>query len=282
MQERVSIGNIEVLAVLDMYPPGRATSFFFPDVPEESWDPYRDEQLSAEGEIVLPYCLFAIRSQGSTIMVDTGMGAGPHPTRGNRTGNLLNELKSVGISPEDVDVVVHTHLHADHVGWNITYEGGSARPTFPKARYLVPRADWEHFSQPEILALPQNEHIREHVMPLEKLGAMELVDGGHNITSEVSTIHTPGHTPGHQCILLNSQGERAVIVGDVIHMSVQIEHSDWCAGVDLDKPTGQKSREDLLDRSEQEGVLIIAGHFKEDEHFGRVVRLNGRRYWQVV
>ena len=119
-------------------------------------------------------------------------------------------------------------------------------------------------------------------MPLEKLGAMELVDGGHNITSEVSTIHTPGHTPGHQCILLNSQGERAVVVGDVIHMSVQIEHSDWCAGVDLDKPTGQKSREDLLDRSEQEGVLIIAGHFKEDEHFGRVVRLNGRRYWQVV
>lgn len=282
MQERVSIGNVDVLAVLDMYPPGRATSFFFPDVPEESWDPYRDEQLNPEGEIVLPYCHFAIRSEGSTILVDTGMGAGPHPTRGNRTGNLLNELKSVGISPEDVDVVVHTHLHADHVGWNINYEGGSAKPTFPMAKYLVPRADWEHFSQPDILSLPQNEHIRDHVVPLENLGVMELIDGWHNITSEISTIHTPGHTPGHQCVLINSQGACGAVVGDVIHMSVQIEHPNWCAVVDLDKATGLKSREDLLDLSEQEGMLIVAGHFKEDEHFGRVVRLHDRRYWQVV
>ena len=67
MQERISIGNVEVLAVVDMYPPGRATSFFFPDVPEEAWDPYRDEQLSPTGEIVLPYCLFPLRSQGRTL-----------------------------------------------------------------------------------------------------------------------------------------------------------------------------------------------------------------------
>jgi len=72
------------------------------------------------------------------------------------------------------------------------------------------------------------------------------------------------------------------VVGDVIHMSVQIEHSDWCAGVDLDKPTGQKSREDRFDQSEREGRLIVAGHFKVNEHFGRVARLEGRRYWQVI
>jgi glyoxylase-like metal-dependent hydrolase (beta-lactamase superfamily II) len=210
------------------------------------------------------------------------MGAGPHPSRGNLTGNLLNELQNIGISPDDVDIVVHTHLHADHVGWNITYEDGVARPTFPKAKYLVPRADWEHFIQANILSLPQNEHIRDHVAPLEELGVMELVEGGQIITSEISTLHTPGHTPGHQCILIDSQGQRGVVVGDVIHMSVQIEHSDWCAGVDLDKPTGQKSREDLLDQSEREGLLIVAGHFKVNEHFGRVARLEGRRYWQVI
>lgn len=83
---------------------------------------------------------------------------------------------------------------------------------------------------------------------------MELVEGGQIITSEISTLHTPGHTPGHQCILIDSQGQQGVVVGDVIHMSVQIEDSDWLAGVDLDKPTGQKSREDLLDQSEREGL----------------------------
>jgi len=127
MQEKISIGNVEVLSVVDMFPPGRATSFFFPDVPENAWDPYREEQLSPAGEIVLPYCLFVLRSQGQIILADTGMGAGPHLSRGNLTGNLLNELQNIGISPDDVDIVVHTHLHADHVGWNITYEDGVAR-----------------------------------------------------------------------------------------------------------------------------------------------------------
>ena len=95
MQEKISIGNVEVLSVVDMFPPGRATSFFFPDVPENAWDPYREEQLSPAGEIVLPYCLFVLRSQGQIILADTGMGAGPHLSRGNLTGNVLNELQNI-------------------------------------------------------------------------------------------------------------------------------------------------------------------------------------------
>ena len=282
MQERISIGNVEILAVVDMYSAPVTTNFFFPDVPEESWEPYQNEQLTTTGEIVVPFCLFVIRSQGRTIMADTGMGAGPHPTEGNQTGNLINELKSIGISPDDVDIVFNTHLHDDHVGWNMTHEGGSSRPTFPNAKYLVPRDDWEHYTKPDILALPYNQYIREHVVPLENLGVMELVDGGHNITSEISTLHTPGHTPGHQCILINSQGERGALVADVTHMSVQVEHPDWCSVYDWDKQMGQKSREDLLDQLERDGTVVAAGHFKADQHFGRVVRLQGRRYWQKI
>ena len=195
MQERLSVGNVEILAVVDMYSAPQVANQFFPDVPEDAWKPYRAEQLSPEGEIILPYCHFAIRSQGRIIMADTGIGAGPHPDISNQTGNLINELKRIGIGPNDIDTVVHTHLHADHVGWNITYEGGSPRPTFPNAKYLVPRVDWEHFTQADILSLPENKHVRDQVIPLEKLGVMELVDGGQNITSEVSTLHAPGHTP---------------------------------------------------------------------------------------
>ena len=269
MQETISIGNVEVLAWVDIYSPGLPTSTVFPDVPEEAWKVYRENQLSPSGEIELPYCLFALSS-------------GPHPTEGNLTGNLRSELDRISISPDDVDIVVHTHLHDDHVGWNITYDGGPPRPTFPNARYLVPQADWEHYTKPGILALPENAHIRDHVMPLAELGVMDLVEGGHTITPEVSTLYTPGHTPGHQCILINSQGERGAVVGDVTHMSVQVEHSDWCTVYDFDKAAGQKSREDLLDQLEREETVVAAGHFMLDQHFGRVVRFQGRRYWQGI
>ena len=282
MQDTTTMGNVEVLSVLDMYSPGRPVDFFFPDVPKEAWGPYREAQLDENGEIALPYLLFALRSQGQTIMIDTGMGPGPHVSRGNRTGDLINQLKRHGIGPEDVDVVVHTHLHADHVGWNVTYENGQPTATFPKARYLVPRADWDYFTQPDVLAQERNQHVRDYVVPLEGLGVMDIIDPDHVITSEVTTLHTPGHTPGHICVMINSQGQSGAVVGDVFHMSVQIEHPDWCAGVDLDKPTGQHSREQLLERSEQEGMIIAAGHFGVDDHFGRVVRVEGKRYWQVL
>ena len=134
MQKRISIGDVEVLAVVDMYSAPVATNFFFPDVPDESWEPYRKEQLTPTGEIVVPFCHFAIRSQGQVIMADTGMGAGPHPTEVNQMGNLLNELKSIGISSDDVDVVVNTHLHDDHVGWNITHGGPLAPAHLPQCQ----------------------------------------------------------------------------------------------------------------------------------------------------
>ena len=118
--------------------------------------------------------------------------------------------------------------------------------------------------------------MRDYVVPLEGLGAMDIIDPGHVITSEVTTLHTPGHTPGHICVMIDSQGQSGAVVGDVFHMSVQIEHPDWCAGVDLDKPTGQHSREQLLERSEREGMIIAAGHFGVDEHFGRVIRRDGQ------
>ena len=156
------------------------------------------------------------------------MGPGPHPDRGNRTGDLLNQLRAQGVSPQDVDIVAHTHLHADHVGWNIDHSGAAPKPYFPNARYLVPRLDWEHFTQPRHLAVaPQ---VRDSVLPLEALGLMDLVDEGYRITDEITTLDTPGHTPGHQVILISSQGERAMIVGDAIHSSVQIRQPDWCAG----------------------------------------------------
>ena len=279
MADRATVGNVEALGFIDMLPPPYDPGEFFPEVPSEAWAPYKAEHLQ-DGRLQLYYGCFALRSLDKVVLVDTGVGPGPHPTRGNRRGDLLNQLKLGGIKPEDVTTVVHTHLHFDHVGWNISVEGGRPRPTFPKARYLVPRADWEHFTSPAVLE--KESHISDCVLPLETLGVLDLIDGEQAITPEIRTIPTPGHTPGHVNVVISSQGEKGVVVGDVLHSRVQVEQPGWGSRADIDKEMGLRTRETVLDRFEREGFLIAAGHFKPEEHFGRLVRMEGRRYWQVI
>ena len=279
MADSVRVGNAEIVAVMDMVPPPREPTAFIPDVPREAWEPYADEVLE-DGMFQLYFGCFFIRSQGKTVLVDTGMGPGPHPHLGDRTGDLMGELSRLGVRPQDVDVVVHTHLHGDHVGWNVDSSAGSPRPYFPGASYLVPRKDWEHFTDPEVL--PGAPHITSNVLPLHEQGLIELVDGGHHVTDEITTLETPGHTPGHQVILISSAGERAAIIGDLIHNPVQIHEPDWCAGVDTDKPASRRSRRSFLELAEREGLVVAAGHFHPERHIGRVMRLQGRRYWQSL
>lgn len=284
MTDKITVGNVEITAVIDMVPPPRDPAAFFAGVKLEGvsledWAPYAADYL-VNGQIQLYYGHFFLRSQGKVIMVDTGMGPGPHPNHGNVSGDLLNQLKRQGVSPEDVDVVAHTHLHGDHVGWNVKVSGGKPAPYFPRARYLVPRLDWEHFTKPEILeSAPQ---VKRSVMPLQKLGLMDLVDGDYHITDEVTTLATPGHTPGHLVILISSQGEKAMVVGDALHSPVQVPEPGWSARVDTDKYKSWQSRLELLKRAEQEGYVVAAGHFPPDQHLGKIVRLKGRRYWQAL
>lgn len=289
MADKVTVGNVEIMAVLDMVPPPRAPEVMFPDVPKEDWGPYQDT-LEA-GQIQLYYGVWVLRSQGRTILVDTGMGPGPHPQLGDRTGNLYEELRPIlipaeranntNVSPSDeVDIVVHTHLHGDHVGWNVRYSGGMPAPYFRRARYLVPKLDWDYFNQPEVLA--ERPYIKTQVLPLQRLRKIDLIEGEYNITDEVSTLPTPGHTPGHQAILISSQGQKAMIAGDVLHTKAQVLEPSWTVWVDVDKDASRRSRESLLDRAEKEDYVVAAGHFHPSENLGKVVRREGRRYWQAL
>jgi glyoxylase-like metal-dependent hydrolase (beta-lactamase superfamily II) len=279
MADRIRIGNAEIFAVMDMVPPPRQPTAFIPDVPADAWEPYADEVLE-DGMLQLYYGCFFIRSRGKTVLVDTGMGPGPHPHLENRTGDLMGELARLGVGPSDVDVVLHTHLHPDHVGWNVDDSGGSPRPYFPAAKYLAPRKDWEHFTAPDVLT--SAPHVTRSVMPLVEQGLMELVDGEHHVTDEITTLETPGHTPGHLVILISSGGERGAIIGDLIHNPVQIHEPDWCAGVDVDKAASRRSRKSFLAMAERQGLVVAAGHFRPERHIGRVVRLQGRRHWQSL
>ena len=250
----------------------------FPTTDAHDWEPYHD--ALEDCQLQLYYGHFYLRSQGQTIMVDTGMGPGPHPSRDNRTGDMLNQLKISGVNPGDVDIVLMTHMHIDHVGWNVDYTSGEPKPYFPNARYLAPRLDWEHFLKPEFAAdAPWVEHS---VIPLEGMGLLDLIDDGHVVNDEITAISTPGHTPGHMVFNITSQGEKAMVVGDLLHTKVQVERPEWTAGVDTDKEASRRNRMMILDRAESEDIVIAAGHFHPDDHIGKVVRMEGKRYWQVI
>ena len=207
----------------------------------------------------------AVRSSGRLILVDTGLQA--------PDGTLLEDMRRKGVDREAVDIVVMTHLHGDHVGWNLT----DGKPTFPRARYLVSRSDWEYWTRPEVQVAP----IRDQVMPLDDLRILDLIEGEYSITDELTTLPTPGHTPGHISLVINSGGQRGFILGDVAHSPAQSHYTDWNPTFDIEQDLSRKTRHQVLDRLEADGSLVSAGHFP-DPGFGRFVRSAGRRIWQGV
>jgi glyoxylase-like metal-dependent hydrolase (beta-lactamase superfamily II) len=280
MNEKVMVGNVEIVALLDMVPPPRSPSDFFPDAPSEGWGKYKKYDVLEDGMIQLYYGCFLLRSSGKNVLVDTGIGPGPHPSRGNKKGNLMADLQSFGIMPTHVDLVVHSHLHIDHVGWNLDLSSDPPVPFFPNARYLVPSVDWEYFTRPE--NLKNAPWIGESVIPLENLSVMDLFDDGFNVTDEITSMITPGHTPGHMVFLIDSAGEKGAVIGDAIHNKVQISEPTWCAGVDTDKSASETSRRELIRRAVSGGYLIAAGHFNPKERFGKITLEDGRHYWKGI
>ena len=140
-------------------------------------------------------------------------------------GLLLKDMADNGVRPDEVDMVVVTHLHRDHVGWNLVWDDDVFRPTFRNARYWIPRADWDTFApRARTRAL---SYIRDQVLPLEGLGILELMDGEQPLTSELTALPTPGHTPGHTSVLIASDGEWGVVFGDAAHVPAQAQETHW-------------------------------------------------------
>ena len=190
----------------------------------------------------------------------------------------MRDFQANGVRPEEIDMVVMTHLHRDHVGWNLSAQGTKFVPTFPNARYWMSETDWKacHDADVQPARFPNAPSC---VWPLEQLGLIEFMRGEHAITRELTAVPTPGHTPGHVSILITSGNERALVLGDAAHSPVQIENPDWVSRADMDPDLTRQTRRALIERLDREQILVAAGHF-EAPGFGRIVRLEGRRYWR--
>ncbi len=265
---QVSIGSAQLISLSDEaaeVPHGDV----FPQVTRAQWDQYPGS-LTAEGNLNVNFGCFAVRSEGQTILIDTGLGPG-YP------GKLLEELKSKGVPVDDVTHVAITHLHPDHIGWNITDDNGQPRLTFPNARYWLPKGDMDYYKKD----IASNPHVSEQAVPLEDLGALELAEGETNLTGEVTMVPTPGHTPGHMSIAIQSQGEKGFVLGDVINFPAQAEETAWQIVYDTFHDQARETREAVLERLEKDGSLVGMGHAVSPS-FGHFIRTEGKRYWKAL
>jgi glyoxylase-like metal-dependent hydrolase (beta-lactamase superfamily II) len=191
---------------------------------------------------------------------------------GGLKGRLVDDMRDKGVPPEDVDIVVHTHLHIDHVGWNIT----DGQPTFLNARYFAPKADYDFFAA-DLQGNPQ----MQQVIPLLEQGRLETYEGEVSLTDDLTTMPTPGHTPGHSSILLKSGGESLLITGDVAHHGAQVDRTDWSPAFDTDPAKSAETRTRVMERLEAEGHAAAFCHFP-GAGFGKIVRSGNRRVFQAL
>jgi glyoxylase-like metal-dependent hydrolase (beta-lactamase superfamily II) len=274
----IKIGNVQITAVVDAAVPRAPRQACFPALPDEAFAPFR--QFMADDGVSIPVTItsFLVRSGGKTILVDTGIGAKPRPYF--PIGRLPDALREAGVAMDEIDIVLATHIHVDHVGWHTVADGEGFVPAFPNATYVFNRPEWDFFTSPKESAGDDRAYVRDSVLPLRDAGAdIQLVDGEHRLTDDITLLQTPGHTPAHVSVAIASQGEAGVIIGDVCHHPAQVTNTDWCPIFDMNPVLSARSREALMQKIEAERMTMLAGHFAAPG-FGRIVRMEGQRFWQ--
>lgn len=204
-----------------------------------------------------------IESCGKRIIVDTCLGQHvlPFDEAFAHTGrSFLDELAAEGFARESIDYVMCTHMHYDHIGWNTMLEGDRWVPTFPNARYLFARAEWDYYSQHDDY---EYMSVQNAVQPIFDAGLADLVDTDHRLTDEVSLVATPGHTPGHVSVSIRSGGAEAFITGDMVHHPVQWAEPHWNCVSDKNLAGAEHTRRAVTERLGNSATLVIGTHFPE-------------------
>ncbi|WP_306337993.1 MBL fold metallo-hydrolase [Streptomyces sp. KL118A] len=218
---------------------------------------------------------FALTVGTLRVLVDTGIGNGKtraNPAWHDLRTDYLQRLTDAGFPPDSVDLVVLTHLHTDHVGWNTRKVEGTWRPTFPNARYVTSRVEREFWAGHD-MDEPRRQMFRDSVDPVEDAGLLDLVDlpaEGTEVAPGVRLVPTPGHTPGHIAVQVSSRGASALITGDLLHHPVQLPHPHIGSCVDIDPEQSEATRRDLLASLVGTETLLLGTHFP-DPTSGRVV-----------
>jgi glyoxylase-like metal-dependent hydrolase (beta-lactamase superfamily II) len=272
------IGDVEVARLVEVNAWEDNISMLLKDETAEFVQQFKWLQphfATPDGKMIISFQCFVLRSKGRNVMIDTCIGADrkrEYEVFCNIQTTFLDDLAYAGFPAESITDVLCTHLHFDHVGWNTKLVNGKWVPTFPQARYLFGRKEFDHWLHLRNTGGYHDfEHLHDSIDPVVEAGLVDYVGPDHRITDEVSLFPTPGHTPGHVSVLIESRGQRAVITGDMMHHPIQLIDPGRHANFDMDKDTGARTRLDFVERFGGKDVLVIGSHFS-DPTSGWIVR----------
>ena len=268
------IGDVKITRIVEGETVG--PMFLLPDATKENilampW--LQPHFADADGNCKISIHALVVDTPEKTIVVDTCLGNDKERTFdiwAHLQTKFLDDLASAGYPVESVDTVLCTHLHTDHVGWNTRLVDGKWVPTFPNAEYLFGKTEWE-YTEAQLENPMYEEFIVDSIQPVIDAGLVRFVDVNETICEGISLVPTPGHTPGHVSVNIESQGERAIITGDFLHHPCQMEEPYWECSADWDTPLAQKTRVEQLAQYAQEGLLVFGTHFASPSA-GRVVK----------
>lgn len=280
-----SIGDIEVLRIEESHGLGFAPNVLLPDWTREAvaphlpwlaphyYDPTEDKLVSSIHSWVL-------RTRHHTILIDTCVGNHKHRPDWPRFHMLdrpyMQNLAAAGLKPEDIDYVLCTHLHVDHVGWNTRLENGRWVPTFPNAKYVFSKTDRDYFDPRHGESGQKTASIfNDSVLPILEAKQDMVVEGTIQLGDGLTIEPAPGHSPGHVLITLTAGGSEVLFIGDIMHNPIQIAYPAWSSAFCFDPDQARRTRARVLERSATRQSLLCPGHFG-GPHVGRVAEAGGR------
>jgi glyoxylase-like metal-dependent hydrolase (beta-lactamase superfamily II) len=261
-----TIGKVKITKIVELETIG-STRFILPlasndEIRKLPW--LIPHFATEEGRLKMSIHSLVLETPSRRIVVDTGLGndkvGRKVPTWNNRNGPFLEAMTAAGFAPDSIDTVLCTHLHVDHVGWNTKWVGGRWVPTFVNARYVFGRAEYEHWRDHS--DTPEHAVVfNDSVKPIADAAKADLVASDHRLCDEITLIPTPGHSPGHMSILIQSAGEQGLLTGDVAHHPCQMAYLDWSSTADSDPVQSALTRRELFSRFADKPTLTIGGHF---------------------
>ena len=266
-----SFGNVRVDRVVEQERPLMPPSVLYPTSMPEAWERHRawlePSFLDPESQrLVGVIQSYVIRTRHHTIVVDTCGGNHKHRPQKIRYHQnrfpYLERLAKVGVTPEAVDLVVFTHLHVDHVGWNTRLQEGRWVPTFPRAKYLIPRVEWDFWREEyERPGFTDDPYYEDSLLPVLDTGLVTFIETDHVIEDGVRLVPLPGHTPGHVGLAIEGGGRRAIMSGDLMHHPVQCAEPGWNSCFCVDSAGARTMRRNFLERHADTDTLIMTAHF---------------------
>ncbi len=281
MGQWLRLGDLELLVVSDGVLRQDAGAAFGL-TPRVMWEPYVPD-LDENYRLGMGLNCMIVRGGGKTVLLETGVGGKTGRTPGaagtEGSGSLLQNLAREGIRPEDVDIVVNTHLHFDHAGGNTIIAEGKPAPAFPRARYLLQKGEWQVASRPN--ERTRATYLAENFEPLDDARQVELVEGEAEIIKGLRLLPAPGHTADHCIVEMDSGGELALYVGELAQHPVMLERIAWISAFDVLPLVSLETKKRVIERALERRALIVSVHAPYPG-LGRLRLEEGKRRWEPL